>query len=149
MSEDSGKLLSPKAGYCQPHQPTQNISSVTHNISNLYPTSSALKYWQDELANKGEATKEKYESFTEFLEFIGKNPDELIVQRQQDLLNKDIKVQRRIESQFLAFINKKKQDGYAVATQQIAFASIRSFFEIHYFPLRMRRGDYPKEIAME
>ncbi len=24
------------------------------------------------------------------------------------------------------------------------YASIRSFFEIHYFPLRIRRGDYPK-----
>jgi hypothetical protein len=39
---------------------------------------------------------------------------------------------------------KKKQEGYAIATLQIIFASIRSFFEIHYFPLRMRIGDYPK-----
>ena len=107
--------------------------------------SPALKYWQKELATKGEATKQKYQDyFKKFLDFIGKNPDELVVQRQQDLLNPDRKIQRRIESQLLAFIAKKKKDGYAVATQQIYFASIRSFFEIHYFPLIMRRGDYPK-----
>jgi integrase len=107
--------------------------------------SPALQYWQSELATKGEATRDKYQTyFQEFLDFIGKNPDELIVQRQQDILNPDRKIQRRIESQLLAFIAKKKKEGYAVATQQIYFASIRSFFEIHYFPLIMRRGDYPK-----
>jgi integrase len=107
--------------------------------------SPAIQYWQSELATKGEATKQRYrEYFKEFLDFIGKNPDELIAQRQQDLLNPDRKIQRRIESQLLTFIAKKKQNGYAIATQQIYFASIRSFFEIHYFPLIMRRGDYPK-----
>ena len=30
-----------------------------------------------------------------------------------------------------------------LATRQIYFASIRSFFEIHYSPLAMRKGDYP------
>jgi hypothetical protein len=66
------------------------------------------------------------------------------VQRQQDLLNPDMKVQRRIETLFLNFIAQKRNEGYSIATQQIIFASIRSFFEAHYFPLRMRRGDYPK-----
>jgi site-specific recombinase XerD len=72
------------------------------------------------------------------------NPDQLLAQRQEDLLNRDIKTQRRIESKFLAFLAKKKEEGYATATLQIIFASIRSFFEIQYFPLRMRRNDYPK-----
>jgi integrase len=107
--------------------------------------SPAFQYWQNELATKGKATKQKYRAyFEEFLGFIGKNPDELIVQRQQDLLNPDRKIQRRIESQLMAFIAKKKANNYAVATQQIYFAAIRSFFEIHYFPLIMRRGDCPK-----
>jgi hypothetical protein len=62
--------------------------------------SPALQYWQNELANKGEATKQKYqEYFSEFLIFINKNPDELIAQRQQDLLKPDRKIQRRMESQ--------------------------------------------------
>jgi integrase len=72
------------------------------------------------------------------------NPDQLLAQRQEDLLSRDIKTQRRIESKFLAFLAKKKEEGYAIATLQIIFASIRSFFEVHYFPLRMRRNDYPK-----
>jgi integrase len=106
---------------------------------------SAMQYWQSELANKEEGTKQRYQQyFNEFLSFVSKTPDELIVQRQQDLLNLDRKIQRRIESLLLAFLAKKKADGYAVATRQIYFASIRSFFEIHYFPLIMRRGDYPK-----
>ena len=47
--------------------------------------SPALQYWQSELATKDEATKQRYrEYFNEFFEFIGKNPDELIAQRQQD-----------------------------------------------------------------
>ena len=120
---------------------------MQRNSLNVQPDSSspALNYWHQELVTKGDGTKQRYEEyFQDFLEFIGKNPDELIVQRQQDILNPDRKIQRRIESQFLAFLAKKKQDGYSVATQQVIFASIRSFFEIHYFPLIMRRGDYPK-----
>ena len=59
-----------------------------------------MKYWQNELAAKEDTTKAIYEkNFADFLRFINKNPDELIVQRQQDLLNPDIKIQRRIESQ--------------------------------------------------
>jgi hypothetical protein len=89
----------------------------------LYPTSTALKDWQDGLVTKAEATKSKYEEkLRRVLRIYRQEPDELIVQRQQDLLNKDIKVQRRIESQFLAFIAKKKKDGYSISTQQIAFA---------------------------
>ena len=107
-------------------------------------TPSAMQYWQSELANKEEAIKQRYqEYFNEFLTFVDKTPDALIVQRQQDLLNPDRKIQRRIESLLLAFLAKKKAEGYAVATRQIYFASIRSFFEIHYFPLIMRKGDYP------
>jgi integrase len=110
----------------------------------LTETPSAMQYWQSELATREEGTKQRYQQyFSEFLTFVDKTPDELIVQRQQDLLNPDRKIQRRIESLFLAFLAKKKAEGYAVATRQIYFASIRSFFEIHYFPLIMRKRDYP------
>ena len=60
------------------------------------------------------------------------------------MLNPDVKIQRRIESQFLRYIATKKKEGYATATLQIMYASIRSFFEMHYFPLRIRRGDHPE-----
>lgn len=104
-----------------------------------------MKYWNEELGTKGEATREIYlRRFNEFLEYTGKTPDELIQQRQENLASKDLKIQRAIESEFMKFLALKKHEGYAPATLQIMFASIRSFFEIHYYPLRMRRGDYPK-----
>jgi hypothetical protein len=47
--------------------------------------SPVLQYWQNELATKREATKQIYrEYFNDFLDFVGKNPDELTAQRQQD-----------------------------------------------------------------
>jgi site-specific recombinase XerD len=128
-----------KAGYVQDASPQITEDSPHTTEAN------ALQYWYDELKGKEEATKERYKLyFSQFLEFIHKTADELMTQRQEDALNKDIKIQRRIESQFLTFLTEKKNQGYAVASRQIMFAAIRSFFEIHYYPLRMRKGDYPK-----
>ena len=105
----------------------------------------ALEEWQNELVNKAEATKVRYiRFFNEFLEYMQMTADELLGQRQQDALNPNMKIQRRIETKFLAFINLKKTEGYSISTQQIYFASIRSFFECHYLPLKMRKSDYPE-----
>ena len=129
-----------KAGYYHDASPQNNIIFATNNI-----TSPALKYWQDELASKGDATKQIYlKNFVKFTDFTGKTPDELLAQRQENQTSRDPKTQRLIESQLNKFISAKRKEGLAPATLQIYFASIRSFFEIHYFPLRMRRGDYPK-----
>jgi hypothetical protein len=114
------KLLRLKAGYVQhtsPKSPTQHEKSNTYKerLSIETEASPAFQYWQNELVTKGEGTKQKYrEYFEEFLDFIGKNPDELIVQRQQDLLHPDRKIQRRIESQLLFFISHKKAKNYAI-----------------------------------
>jgi hypothetical protein len=44
----------------------------------------AFVYWQKELSNRSEGTAQRYtQYFKEFLEFVGKSPNELIVQRQQ------------------------------------------------------------------
>jgi integrase len=40
-------------------------------------------------------------------------------------------------------LQKRKKKNYAPLTLQTIFASVRSFFEIHYYPLIMRKGDYP------
>jgi hypothetical protein len=118
---------------------------ATEEIQHQQKVKTAFEEWQDELVNKAEGTKNRYQNFfDEFLVYVKMNADELLKQRQQDALNPNMKIQRRIETQFLAFINKKKQEGYSISTQQIIFASIRSFFECHYFPLKMRRSDYPE-----
>ena len=38
---------------------------------------------------------------------------------------------------------KAKEKKPSMSTKQIAFASVRSFFEMNYLPLKMRHGDYP------
>jgi integrase len=107
--------------------------------------SPAIQEWQAQLANRAEATKLRYlQFFREFCQFLKVTSDELLQQRINDALNPNLKIQRRIETLFLGFINKKKQEGYSASTQQFLFAAIRSFFECHYYPLKMRKNDYPQ-----
>jgi len=133
--------------HTSPHT-NRRMTTQTEDKTTLPTTTenkTALKDWQDELISKADGTKNRYQIFfNEFLQYINKTADELLQQRQQDILNPNMKIQRKIETQFLAFINKKKQEGYSISTQQIIFASIRSFFECNYFPLKIRRKDYPK-----
>jgi integrase len=104
-----------------------------------------LNYWLNELVTKSDGTRQIYlRNFEMFLNFTQKTADELLAQRQEDQTSTDPKIQRRIESQLIRFIAAKAKEGYSPATLQTYFASIRSFFEIQYCPLRMRRGDYPK-----
>ena len=73
------------------------------------------------------------------------NSDQLLSQRIQDSGSQDKKIQRRAESmfrQFLAYMRDEKK--YAPTTLQNVFASVRSFYEIHEYPLIMRKADYPK-----
>jgi integrase len=125
---------------------TKNIISVTQNITSAAQnTSQAIEYWQKELATKSQSTRDTYLSkFLEFLMFTGKTADELLKQREKDQNSKNPKIRRTIESLLIQFISAKAQQGFKPATLQIYFASVRSFFEIHYCPLQMRRGDYPK-----
>jgi len=98
-----------------------------------------------EIANRSGSTRSKYRSyFSRFCEWVGKSPEQLILQRKEDLKSDDSREQRRIESALKGFIAYLGEEGNSVATQQVAYAAIRSFFEMHYQPLRMRRGDYPR-----
>lgn len=104
----------------------------------------AIQYWMGELANRSEATKEKYKSFMlRFCEWFGKTPNQLMKQRNEDSRSSDLKKQRKIESALKGFMAHLEKEGNSVSTQQVAYAAVRSFFEMHYQPLRMRRGDYP------
>jgi site-specific recombinase XerD len=72
------------------------------------------------------------------------NPDTMIGLREEDQTSKDIKQRRRFESELNQYLAAKRKEGYKIGTLQVMFASIRSFFEIHYCPLIMRKGDFPK-----
>ena len=105
-----------------------------------------MKYWLNELATHDKATIKNYERyFEDFLAYLNTDADKLLAQRIEHLKHDDIKVQRTIESYFLQFLRDLKEaKGYENGTLQVVFAAIRSFFEMHYCPLRTRKKDYPK-----
>jgi len=101
---------------------------------------SALEYWLGEIVNRSESTKRQYVRFFErFCDFAGKGPNELIEQRKQDLQSTDIKVQMKAESMLRQFIAHLEDEEFSTSSQQNAYAAVRSFFEMHFMPLRMRR----------
>jgi len=86
--------------------------------------------------------------FEDFLAYLNIDSDKLLQQRIEHLKHEDLKVQRTVESYFLQFLRDLKVNKeYENGTLQVVFASIRSFFEMHYVPLRTRRKDYPKSTA--
>jgi site-specific recombinase XerD/uncharacterized coiled-coil protein SlyX len=104
-----------------------------------------MNYWIGELANKAPGTRLKYQDyFTKFCVFTKKTPNELIEQRKVDLRAEDPREQRGIECLLKAFMVQLKDQGNSPATQQVAFAAVKSFFESNEYPLRTKRSDYPK-----
>lgn len=114
----------------------------------------ALEYWKDEIALKAEGTKENYTRyFQDFLTYLSRpeiynrpiTADEILEQRIQDCTNTNQQIRHRFESHFRTFLaTMKKEREYEGGTLQSIYASIRSFFECHYYPLQMRKKDYPK-----
>lgn len=105
----------------------------------------AYDYWLRELSIKDERTIYQYRHyFDQYLSFLNTTSDKLIEHRQTTINNEDIKIQRTHESYFLDFLKHLKDKGYSNGTLQVAHASVRSFYEMHYIPLRTRRKDYPK-----
>jgi integrase len=106
---------------------------------------SALEYWRDELVKKAEGTRYNYlRYFKEFLTFVNMTADQVLEQRINDVADPNKKIQRRFESLFKAFLTEQQKKNYAPLTLQTIYASVRSFFEAHYYPLIMRKRDYPK-----
>ena len=105
----------------------------------------AYDYWLRELSTKDERTIYQYRHyFDQYLSFLNTTSDKLIEHRQTTIKNEDIKIQRTHESYFLDFLKHLKDKGYSNGTLQVAHASVRSFYEMHFYPLRTRRRDYPK-----
>jgi len=118
---------------------------VNNNSATVSNNRTAMEYWLDELATKEKkGTRVNYQRyFKDFLKFVNMTADEVLAQRIRDATSQDRKIQR-FESFLLKFIACEKERGYAPLTLQTIWASVRSFFEIHYYPLMMRKKDYPK-----
>lgn len=132
-----------KGAFVAYEQPVNNNRLAVNN------NMTAEQYWIAELAGKDVRTIENYKRyFEDFLIYLNTDSDKLLQQRIEHLRSTDIKTQRTIESFFLQFLKDLKQRReYENGTLQVVFASIRSFFEMHYVPLRTRRKDYPRSTA--
>jgi integrase len=114
-----------------------------------------MQTWQTELSTQNEKTANLYKGyFLEFCEYINQTPNEILTQRIIDDTSTDKPTKRRYETQFRQFLKyrrtKPKANGKTLMprTMQTIYSAIRSFFELHEYPLKMRRKDYPKGKAI-
>lgn len=55
----------------------------------------------------------------------------------------DRREQVRYEIELKRFVAHLESEGYSISSRQVAWASVKSFFDTNYYPLQTRRGDYP------
>jgi len=105
----------------------------------------SVKYWLKTLANRSEGTKELYVyNFKFFCDYVGKNPDELIKQRDSDLKAKDPRDKYKIENDVKAYMATLERKGESFGSRNAKYAAIRSFFEQNYRKLEgLKRTDAP------
>ncbi len=109
----------------------------------------SLNYWTMELKGKAPATQQRYQYyFSKFCKFTGKTPNELIEKRHSDLKQDDPREQREIENILRDYANELKAKGKSPATQQIAYAAVKSFFDTNEYPLRIKKSEYPTGESM-
>src|SRR3989337_635378 len=112
--------------------------------SPLVKADQAYTIWQDEIQTLSENTKKLYkEYFDKFLEYTGKTADQLLQARILEVASQDKVTKRRAETMFKSFLTVMKQF-YKPKTMQNIYASVRSFYEAHEYPLIMKKRDYPK-----
>ena len=93
-------------------------------------------YWQKELSNRDEKTEERYlRYFVGYYEYLGNPPDTILSERLKKCIAPDMKNRRHYESELNQFIAFQCKQGFKVATLQVIWASIRSFFELHLYTL--------------
>ena len=77
--------------------------------------------------------------FEEFCNFMGKNPDKLIAERQRQLKSEDEMEKRKHEEKAMAFLNHLIQERkLAPGSANLALAAIRSFYKHNYSALVLR-----------
>ena len=105
----------------------------------------SVKYWLKTLANRSEGTKELYVyNLKFFCDYIDKNPDELIKQRDSDLKAKDLRDKYKIENDVKAYMATLERKGESFGSRNAKYAAIRSFFEQNYRKLEgLKRTDAP------
>jgi len=82
-------------------------------------------------------TEEQYaRCLKQFCEWVGKNPDELIAEREEQIKSEDKKIQRKAEENLKAFCLYLKRE--KEITFDIFHSAVRSFYRYNYNPLMVR-----------
>jgi integrase len=105
---------------------------VNHKKINVFPNDVATHEWLDTLKPGTRNTYSVY--WADFLEFVGKNGDQILADRKQD---KNHEWERRV-LQFKQWLLEKGMGQYS-ATCAVMVA--RGFFSFHYMKLEYRRGE--------
>lgn len=105
----------------------------------------SVKYWLKSLANRSKGTRELYiYNLKFFCDYVGKNPDELIKQRDNDLKAEDPRDKYRIENDVRAYMAMLERKGESFGSRNTKYAAIRSFFDANYRRLEgLKRTDAP------
>jgi len=104
-----------------------------------------MVYWTNKLANKAPSTRERYIGFFEqFRDFAKMTPEELINQKLLNSKAEDPREKKAVECLLTAWMIELRNKKYSPATQQIAFAAVKSFFASNEFPLNISKNEIPK-----
>ncbi len=94
-------------------------------------------YWESRLSKLADSTRVSYIShFRQFCEWAGKQPDDLIRERRDELGSDDPRIRHRKEDEVLDFLTYLREvRGLRPKTQRLRLSAIKSFFSNNYMPL--------------
>ena len=119
-----------------------NVLKRTETFLKFESVQRWLNYVAAERFGERDNTNEAYLRFLEeFCSFAGKDPDELIVERQRQMKSEDEMEKRKHEEKVMSFLNyltQERKRKLAPGSATLALAAIRSFYKHNYSALVLR-----------
>lgn len=107
-----------------------------------------MEIWKSSLANRSEGTRKQYlHYFNNFINFVGRSPDELREMKYLEDQESKPWERNRVENLLREHFKTLEEKEFTCSTQNLALASIRSFFEAQGMPLFLKREDKPTGCA--
>lgn len=105
---------------------------------------SSMEIWGSSLANRTKGTRKQYlHYFNGFINFVKKSPDELREMKYKENMEAKPWERNRVENMLREYLKTLEEKNMTCSTQNLALASIRSFFDAQGMPLFMKREDKP------
>ena len=118
---------------------------MEQSLTSFVKSFPSLQYWFEALTCR-ESTKRGYLlHFRNFCAWLKKTPDQLVEERRAELKSEDPYTQHTAEMNIKRYVGHLKELGKRPDTVRLAYYSIRSFYENHFLPLKLKRSDAPKK----